>query len=721
MSVKKEPPDKYRCLKLPISRILFRNNDGEKKKELEKQMKHLQNAITRTNTITSKTYFLLRLWILHKYHNQKDIPEITKDTISMCMKSILLPSSGQKPKGNNALLLKEFQKLNMMELNLDLDDGSNLSAILEYYITTMITSIENNIKMHFFDYIKRFVNSYFKHIHKEQLENKEFKKNLYKELYLVKNDIINNTLTCNEKYHNWLKENRYKIVPETFEKLGEPMDTSYYYDIKITPSKYLKHMIFMCLELEKIECKSFQFFPIQTNAISRHIQLDTKALVELFIETEKHQKLLDSWIKNPKKIKTGKNKGKPENKTKGKLYDCLEENKEFIWDTFFQIKQNIKNYVFDYTIITDGYSTSLRFIHKDCVEEEQTKKNKKKEGRKTLQGLSKEEKDIIKEEKKQIQKENAKQKRLQKDILEQPQKSKKQEKIENPEFPYIDEVPKEVLEGNHIFIDPGKKNLFSMMDDNGKFFSYTNKQYIKETKRLKYQTLLKHYKDKIGITDIEETLKNFNSKSCSIVKFQEYIIAKIKANETLVPLYQDIKFRRYKWYGYINKKRAEDVMVNKVINKYSKDHIIIIGDWSIGKQMRNFISTPNLTLKRKLQEKFKVYNIDEYRTSCLCYKTEEYCNNLYLKFKKDKKQKHRKIHSVLTYKMENTRIGCINRDKNGCKNIQKVFNSYMLTGERPEKYRRGNTQNNKSFQPLFNKAVKCETSPKFSLLKIKRK
>jgi len=683
MFVKKEPPDKYRCLKLPISHILFRDNDEdeEQNNEVEKQMLTLQNAILRANSITSKTYFLLRLWILHKYHNHLDIPETTMDTISMCMNSILLPSSGQKPKGNNGLLLKEFQKLNTM--GFDLEDGSNLSAILDYYTNTMITSIENNIKMRFFDYIKRFVNSYFKHIHKEQLENKQFKKTLYKEIHLVKNDIINNTLTCDEKYHIWLKENRYKIVPETF-------DTSYYYDIKITPSKYLKHMIFMCLELEKIECKSFQFFPIQTNAISRHIQIDTKALVELFIDTEKHQKLLDVWITNPKQIKTGKNKGKLENKTKGKLYDCLEENKEFIWDTFFQVKQHINNYVFDYTIITDGYSTSLRFLHKDCVEEQQAKKNKMKEGKKALQGLSKEEKDIIKEEKKQIQKENAKQKRIQtKNIPKQSTtKSKKQEKIENPEFPYIDEIPKTELEGKHIYVDPGKRSLFSMMDDNGKFFSYTNRQYLKETKRLKYQSLLKHHKDKVGITEIENTLKNFNSKSCSIEKFQAYITAKNKANETLVPLYQDKKFRKYKWYSYINKKRTEDRMVNKVIKKYSKDHIIIIGDWSIGKQMRNFISTPNLTLKRKLQEKFKVYNIDEFRTSCLCYKTEEKCDNLYLKFKKDPKQKYRKIHSILTYKMENKRMGCINRDKNGCKNIQKVFNSYMLTGERPEKYRR---------------------------------
>ena len=98
--------------------------------------------------------------------------------------------------------------------------------------------------------------------------------------------------------------------------------------------------------------------------------------------------------------------------------------------------------------------------------------------------------------------------------------------------------------------------------------------------------------------------------------------------------------------------------------------------------MRNFISTPNLTLKRKLQTVFQVYNIDEFRTSCLSYQTEEMCENLYLKFKKDKHKKLRKIHSILTYQMENNRKGCMNRDKNGCKNIQKVFQSYLTTEQR---------------------------------------
>ena len=227
-----------------------------------------------------------------------------------------------------------------------------------------------------------------------------------------------------------------------------------------------------------------------------------------------------------------------------------------------------------------------------------------------------------------------------------------------------------------------------MMDDDGNFFSYSNKQYLKETKRLKYQALLKNYKDKLGITAVEEELNQYNSKTCQIEKFKEYVTKKLQINNEIVPLYRDLKFRKYKWYAYINKKRTEDNMVNKIANKYSKNHIIVIGDWSIGKQMRNFISTPNLALKRKLQKTFKVYNIDEFRTSCLSYKTEEVCENLYLKFKKDPKEKERKIHSILTYQMENKRIGCINRDKNGCKNIQKVFKCYMETGERPERYKR---------------------------------
>ena len=636
MYEKVKPPDKYRCIKLPIQKII--------KSDLPIDvLVRMNDAVSRTNTITTNSYFLLRLWVLQKYHNNQEIPIITEDTIRMSMKSLVKASAGPKPKGNNLALLQEFQ--NIGNSIFTLQDGKNLSAILDYYATTMITAIENNIKMHFIDYIKRFVNSYFKNIYQNELQNKEFKKQFYKELQQVKNDIINDAeiLTCDEKYHTWLNANRYNIVPKSY-------DTSYFYDIKVNPQKYLKHMIFMNLQLEEVNTKMFQFFPLQTHLIPRHIQIDTKSIVELLIDTDKKQ-----------------------------YFDNIETNKEKLWNTFFK-PHHMNKYVFDYTIITDGYSVSLRFLHTDFVNEERIKKDKMKNGKKLMKGLTEEEKEIKKQEKQvqqnKLKEENRKRRELQK-------KETKKEVLH--EFPYIDEVSKDFLDGKHLFIDPGKRSLLTMMDDDGNYFSYTNKQRIKETKRIKYSSLLKNYKDKQHITEIENTLSLFNSKTCDIEKFKEYIKEKLKVNDAITKLYQNEKFRQYKWYSYINTKRTDDIMLNKIENKYGKDIKIIIGDWSIGKQMRNFISTPNLAIKRKLNTRFEVYNIDEFRTSCLNYKTEELCNNLYLP---DKRNIERKMHSILTFKMENKRKGCINRDKNGCKNIQKVFNHYIETGQRPEKYKR---------------------------------
>ena len=639
MYEKVKPPDKYRCIKLPIQKII--------KSDLPIDvLERINDAVSRTNTITTNSYFLLRLWVLQKYHNNQEIPIITEDTIRMSMKSLVKASAGPKPKGNNLALLQEFQ--NISNSIFTIQDGKNLSAILDYYATTMITAIENNIKMHFIDYIKRFVNSYFKNIYQNELQNKEFKKQFYKELQQVKNDIINDAeiLTCDEKYHNWLNDNRYKIVPENY-------DTSYFYDIKVNPQKYLKYMIFMNLQLEEANTKMFQFFPLQTHLIPRHIQIDTKSLVELLIDTDKKQ-----------------------------YFDNIETNKEKLWNAFFKL-HHMNKYVFDYTIITDGYSVSLRFLHTDFVNEERIKKDKMKNGKKLMKGLTEEEKEIKKQEKQVQQNKLKEENRKRRELQKKEKKETKKEVLH--EFPYIDEVSNDFLDGKHLFIDPGKRTLLQMMDDDGNYFSYTNKQRIKETKRIKYSSLLKNYKDKQHITEIENTLSLFNSKTCDIEKFKEYIKEKLKVNYAIATLYQDEKFRKYKWYSYINTKRTEDNMLNKIENKYGKDIKIIIGDWSIGKQMRNFISTPNLAIKRKLNTRFEVYNIDEFRTSCLNYKTEELCNNLYLP---DKRNIERKMHSILTFKMENKRKGCINRDKNGCKNIQKVFNHYIETGERPEKYKR---------------------------------
>ena len=78
-----------------------------------------------------------------------------------------------------------------------------------------------------------------------------------------------------------------------------------------------------------------------------------------------------------------------------------------------------------------------------------------------------------------------------------------------------------------------------------------------------------------------------------------------------------------------------------------------------------------------------MYNLDELRTYKLHYITEEPCENLTYK-----KGETRKLHLVLTYKMENKQSGCINRDQNAVNNMIKIVNHHIKYKERPLRYRR---------------------------------
>ena len=146
----------YRAVKLPFKDIF--KNDDEVQEFNNKNINKINTAMIKVNKITIKTYQLLRLWILDKYHSNIKIPKITKETICMAMKSLNtspIGNTGEK----NRILYNEFIELNTKHFQFEREDASNLSQILASNITQMLTSIENNIKLHFFDYINRFINS----------------------------------------------------------------------------------------------------------------------------------------------------------------------------------------------------------------------------------------------------------------------------------------------------------------------------------------------------------------------------------------------------------------------------------------------------------------------------------------------------------------------------------------------------------------------------------
>lgn len=307
-----------------------------------------------------------------------------------------------------------------------------------------------------------------------------------------------------------------------------------------------------------------------------------------------------------------------------------------------------------------------------------------------------------------------------------------------------------------------------MRNDNGDVFVYSNKQWLRETKRLIYKEKLDKYREKNGIFEIEKSMNDYNSKSCNLKEFKEYITMKNKTNKILFGKYNADIFRRHKWYAYINKQRAIANLINSIKAKFGENCKIIMGDWSVPKQMKNFISTPMIGLKRAIAKEIEVFNLDEYNTSKINCITGEENDNLRLWIEKKKKtnrkiikckgHKHKqkseikkkialekeaqndltkdnltknedetvipireygyyKIHSILTYKMENGRLGCINRDKNSVNNMKKIVDYWFKNKDRPEKYKRStnNANTEKTTKDRNPVGVKCGRAPKGSI------
>ena len=683
--MKVKPPDKLITVKCPFNTII--------KKDEYKPI--LFDVCFRTHKLVIQVYQFIRLWILDKYHNKKEIPLISFDVLKMAFCALCSnDKGGNKPQGENAKLLEEFntfydkdyKKLNYKEKV----NGSYLSQIINSMCVDMLTNIENNIKLNFIKYVNRFVNSTYRKLNNELVEKAEkgkkteLRKQLNKEIYEVKQDLINNTLLSNEKYHIWINKHRNNILPIDFVN-------SYEFDIMNNPQKYIKSMIYMCLQTEELGTKSFQFFPLRTDATVKYIPIDTKSIIEIFIKENKKE-----------------------------LLDDIEGNKEKLWNMFFKLDNPVfkqSNYVFDYKIYTDCYAVSIQMLYSDNVDSEKlkklNKKNKKKDNKEKTENMTKEQKakfkldEKIKQKKEQEQfklklkeqkdKYKAEFKKLPKEekqkIMAQRKKEKEEDKIFNGlEFPYLEDLNETKLEelkkSNWVVADPGKKCLLYMKSNDGKTFRYTNRKHVNLTKRLKYQKLIKNYKDKNNISKIENKLSEYSSKTCKIKEFKNFIKYKNMINEKLFDKYNNEVFRKYKWYGFLNRRKTETKIIREIKKIFGRDTIVLHGDWGAKSAQKGNLSTPNIGLKRKLGNQITVYNLDEYKTSKLNYKTEEECDNLYLP---DKNNVIRKIHSVLTYKMENAQIGCMNRDKNAVNNMIKIVKYYFEHKKRPEKYSRSDT------------------------------
>jgi hypothetical protein len=752
-------------------------------------MGKLTEVGVRMNKLTIRNYQFMRSYMLYCYEKKMQFPIIDKDFVKMSFQVLIKKkTAGPSIKGNKLELknkLTKFYELYKDKFNFgEQISGKNLSQIIKYESTRMVTTIMNNIKQHFCDFLYREINNMFKERKKYLNEKKdkynanqidELIKELVKDQKILNDDLVKCENNSDEKYEKIKVIFREKYLPPN-------IDISVIYDVNKNPQRYLHYMISLSRKLEYFGKKQLQFFPLRTEKVIPNFPLDTASIIDILMETDKN-----TYLKGV----------------------TLYQNE--IWNKYFNLDNSIfksNKYQFKYMIYTNCYSVSILFDNKlnlpRIIENKQKKIKASIKQREELKKLTVEERDILKKDKQNEYnpklknlKDNEEYKKLSKEEktkitkekrklnLDKKNKDKEEyekmsiddkhkkdlekeiaDRLKQDRFPYIDELTDlQIMElslRKKAYIDPGKIRLLTMLGDNGKKLTYSNRQRIKETKRIEYQRKLEKHKSLIidgeSINDIESELSDYNSKSTYLNTFLNYVTIKNKTNNKLFEKYENLIFRKLKWYGYINRQRSEERLVNNIKKTYGDDVVLMMGDWSISKQFKNFISTPMIGLKRMLGDHFDVINVDEYNTSKINYKTHEENKNLYLhitkytkeerkeqkkkqkknkserlnkkhnskskKKKKRKKYKHNKVkdkvinepilnttpnteltieglpeivkvkgyyklHSVLTYNMENNRLGCINRDRNAVFNIKSIVDQWLLDKTRPDAFLRG--------------------------------
>ena len=626
---KEKPPEFFKSIKTSLKSVL---------KHPEINTKILNDAVVKSNKIVIHTLQFLKLYLLHYYeNNNQTLPVISKELINNSMKVVCgekIEKRG-KPAKNETIEMKDiltnFYNQHYLPLTQnDPIDYAGLNTVLDYLKEDVITMYENNIQLHYVEYVERYVNVVWKKkmiidkirkLGKTQKERETRVRNLCTELRKIKKDLLNvdgKPYQSNHHYHKWIAEQKQHILPNRT-KIEK---NSIMYDLKCKTMEYLPCMIFMMKQVENDGESINNVFPLRSEIAPKYIRLDTTTLVNLLLRKEHGTKGFF--------------------KTKGEL----KKNEDKIWKFFFRTERKAfhkKGFSFHHMVSTDGIGLSILLLRDDLVGKKLPMMKK---------GISKE---------------------LYIDELDD----------------YSTLRDKKI-----VGIDPGKEDLIYCVDDASKdanVFRYSQNQRRKETKMKKYNNIILAMKtNKIEgktIIEYETELSHFNRKSLQITKYKEYLREKNRINHILFQFYKKELFRKLKFGKYINIKRNEQKMINNFKKAYGDaDNVVIcIGDWEQRKQMK--YKEPTLgkgirTLFRK--NNFNVFLVDEFRSSCKCSKCDGgVCEKFMVRThpnKKKNKDELRLIHGLLRCK---SGCGSWNRDRNGSSNIYKIAKNAINNIERP--------------------------------------
>jgi len=659
--------------KVKLSRII--------RSEYASKIIEINNIVNRVLQIVTHTYSFLKLFMINYYANYKCLPEINKNFVMMIMKTVSESSrkAGNFKDQNRDMKnqLEFFYEKHYKHLVVESDKlkYDNLTQMLDYECTNIVTAYYNHIKNHFYTFMCRYVNiitdskniilKIRKNCEVLGIPHKEYVNRFRSAISVLKSDIYNSTDKCHDCLNKYKKHIRQQIFN------GLNIKHLLYGDIvtqvKSDPFKLLLPLLKMSLVGEKLTRESLKekdkdklfnvinCFPIRKSCIPKYVKIDTVMLIQIFVDKDK------------------------------RFYQSnITDQKESLWKKYFKLgKGTFKktNYCFGGSILTDGYVANICFDLEDNTSNTSTQ---------------------IYED----MKDNS--------IINRSIKDLKMDR-------YVTDLSKEetseLIDKVFIGIDPGWSDIIYCTNGNTKLIEKENGKTVNKTDTFRFsrqqrrkETKIKHYRDILendkketiingaSVKEIETYLSALNSNSCSCY-CETYIKIKNMVNHALIEYYQKEIHRQIRWYSYLNKNRSDSNMVNRFREKFGSpnDTVILMGDFGSNHTLKGSETVKGKSVRKLFKNAgYKLYLVDEYNTSKYMYQTGEELE----KFRKRESPKPYKkniqlVHGLLRIKSETSnscnnneefnKTTLINRDLNGSLNIR-LKGMSIIKGQRIPSY-----------------------------------
>lgn len=618
----------------------------------------IEQVVANLNPLVMQTYQFIRAFLLEQFLQQKPFPTVNKQFIMDVFKTLSTTKRKHRGKVVNKQTkhdLQTFHNQKFSFLSTKKINLKNQTYILEELAKEILRCLNTNLSTHFIHYLNKYINVVFKDPQlliikqeKDEKKRKELHNQLLVDIKGLKSALIENNIALTDaKFHHWIQGNRDFILPKNIE-------INVAYDLKARTEQYFSFAFYLNQQIQQLGRRPYQVIPQRHSCIPKNITINTSALVAL-IDDKKKQ--IFSY-------------GKALMKNNCKKYQ------KHAWSQILKIEKRSVfeqgDYRFYNQIMTNGHSCSMLFIRKDYYN--------KKFGQ----------------------------------ILPQIHDEITFEKLSD-----LNKIQcNQYLTGNYklVGLDPGKNKIASIVNEDGKSYEYSSRRWRHETYTKRSNQIIKKERKDNHIESLESQVSQSSSRTFDMKKYNEFIKKKTEISDQVRTFYERPLFRRLSFRRFCRTKAAEARLLNEIDQKIltkgerqkGRQLVIGYGNWSRSSQMKHFIPTPNLRFKKLISSRYKILEVDEYKTSQLYCRTLKPLENVVIK----RKGYDCKIHEVLTLKEKPTSV-YVNRDHNARKNMLYLLKYYLENQSRPAEFCRQN-------KPLKQKLIlKSKSDANRPIIKIK--